>query len=108
MVAVAPRRDALPEEHDFADDGCRYCPIALECPHPECLEEIEERGGEEKRGEWEIKVARAIELLNEKKLTWQRGRGWRLNRSVPEIARMTGLTERTIFRWKVRLRRRQQ
>lgn len=37
---TGPRQDALPEFHDYTDDGCEVAPHCLECPLPRCRYEL--------------------------------------------------------------------
>ena len=43
-LARPPRRDALPENQDYRDDGCNYHPSCLTCPFEKCRYDL--RGGE--------------------------------------------------------------
>lgn len=82
-LELPPRSDALPEYVDYADTGCDLYPSCLRCPLPRCR--YDTNGG-------------ATAILRE-------GRDRSIQRaaahdgvSVDELARMFGLSRRTIFR----------
>src|SRR4051794_21054116 len=78
-----PRIDALPENTDYADTGCDLYPSCLRCPLPRCR--YEEPGGAAAM----LRTGRDASIL---RLAEQDGV------SVEELARMFGLSRRTIFR----------
>ncbi|MCO5201163.1 MAG: hypothetical protein M9925_05625 [Chloroflexi bacterium] len=82
-LELPQRSDALPEYVDYADTGCDLYPSCLRCPLPKCR--YDTNGG-------------APALLRD-------GRDRTIQRaathdgvSVDELARMFGLSRRTIFR----------
>jgi len=75
--------DVLPEEFPYQDEGCELFPSCLNCPFPTCIRE--EPWGKERF----LKLSRArrmAELKDEGK-------------SVEEIARIFGVSSRTVQRW---------
>jgi len=75
--------DVLPEEFPYQDEGCELFPSCLNCPFPTCIRE--EPWGKEKF----LKLSRArrmAELKDEGK-------------SVEEVARIFGVSSRTVQRW---------
>jgi len=75
--------DLLPEEFPYEDKGCELFPSCLSCPFPDCLEE--EPWGKERF----LKRRRAQRMLELK----------REGKSVKEIARIFGVSKRTVQRW---------
>lgn len=75
--------DLLPEEFPYADEGCELSTSCLNCPFPSCIEE--EPWGKEKF----LKQRRAKRMMELK----QEGK------SVGEIARIFGISPRTVQRW---------
>ena len=74
--------DLLPEEIDWRDEGCEFFRSCLNCPLPRCLEE-------QPRGRQRLRmVARRRRMVELKK----RGK------SVDEIARLFGVSRRTVQR----------
>lgn len=75
--------DLLPEEFPYADEGCELFPSCLNCPFPTCIKE--EPWGKER---WlKLRTAdRMMELKEEGK-------------STEEIARIFGVSIRTVQRW---------
>lgn len=83
MPLDRPRSDALPENTDYADNGCDLYPSCLQCPLPRCR--YEEAGGAAamlRTG----RDATILRLASEKDL------------GVDGLAEMFGLSRRTIFR----------
>lgn len=77
------RIDALPEYTDYADSGCDLYPSCLRCPLPKCR--YEDPGG----APGMLRVGRNASIT---RLAFDQGVG------VEEIARMFGLSRRTVFR----------
>jgi lambda repressor-like predicted transcriptional regulator len=75
--------DSLPEEFPYEDKGCELSPSCLDCPFPDCLEE--EPWGKERF----LKRRRAQRMLELK----------REGKSLKEIARIFGVSPRTVQRW---------
>jgi hypothetical protein len=76
------RRDALPEEIQYRDDGCDIHPRCLTCPLPRCR--YDEPGG-----------ARAmVNAFRDQRIAALRREG----APVDEIAERYGLSRRTVFR----------
>ena len=75
--------DLLPEEFPYEDKGCELFPSCLSCPFPDCLEE--EPWGKERF----LKRRRAQRMLELK----------REGKNVKEIARIFGVSKRTVQRW---------
>ena len=78
-----PRSDALPENTDYADNGCDLYPACLECPLPRCR--YEEAGGAAAM----LRTGRDATIL---RLAAAKAV------SVDGLAEMFGLSRRTIFR----------
>lgn len=76
------RIDALPEYTDFADNGCDLYPSCLRCPLPRCR--YDDPGGAPAM----LRTGRDASIL----------RVARGGASVDDMARMFGLSRRTIFR----------
>lgn len=77
------RSDALPEHTNYADSGCDLYPSCLRCPLPRCR--YEDPGGVPAM----LRVGRNASIT---RLALERGV------AVDEIARMFGLSRRTVFR----------
>lgn len=75
--------DLLPEEFPYEDKGCELFPSCLNCPFPDCLKE--EPWGKERF----LKLRRAERMMELK----QGGK------NVKEIARIFGVSPRTVQRW---------
>ena len=75
--------DLLPEEFPYDDEGCELSPSCLNCPFPTCIRE--EPWGKER---W-LKLRRAERMMELK------GEG----KSTEEIARIFGVSIRTVQRW---------
>ena len=75
--------DLLPEEFPYDDEGCELSPSCLNCPFPTCIRE--EPWGKER---W-LKLRRAERMIQLK------GEG----KSTAEIARIFGVSIRTVQRW---------
>jgi len=75
--------DLLPEEFPYEDKGCELSPSCLNCPFVSCLEE--EPWGKERF----LKHRRAQRMLALK----------REGKSIKEIARIFGVSARTVQRW---------
>lgn len=74
--------DLLPEEVDWRDEGCGLFPSCLNCQLPKCIEE-------EPRGKQRLRMsARARKMLQLR----------RDGKSVKEIARVFGVSQRTVQR----------
>jgi hypothetical protein len=82
-LALPRRIDALPEHTDYSDRGCDLFPSCLNCPLPRCR--YEERGGASAL----IRSGRDASIIA---MADERGL------SVDALARMFGLSRRTIFR----------
>jgi hypothetical protein len=78
-----PRIDALPENTDYTDRGCDLYPSCLNCPLPRCR--YEDPGGAAAM----LRTGRDASIL---RLAEEGGV------TVDELARMFGLSRRTIFR----------
>lgn len=76
------RRDALPEELDYRDDGCDIHPHCLTCPLPRCR--YDEPGG----------VRALLNSYRDQQVVTLRREG----ASVDEIAERYSLSRRTVFR----------
>lgn len=76
------RRDALPEELHYRDDGCDIHPHCLTCPLPRCR--YDEPGG----------VRALLNSYRDQRIASLRGEG----ASVDEIAERFELSRRTVFR----------
>jgi hypothetical protein len=82
VVLRRVRRDALPEEIQYRDDGCDIHPRCLTCPLPRCR--YDEPGG-----------ARAmLNAFRDERIAELRREG----APVDEIADRYGLSRRTVFR----------
>ena len=75
--------DLLPVEFPYEDKGCELFPSCLNCPFPDCLKE--EPWGKERF----LKLRRAERMMELK----QEGK------NVKEIARIFGVSPRTVQRW---------
>ncbi|MCJ7576595.1 MAG: helix-turn-helix domain-containing protein [Dehalococcoidia bacterium] len=75
--------DLLPEEFPYEDKGCELSPSCLNCPFASCLEE--EPWGKERF----LKHRRAQRMLRLK----------REGKSIKDIARIFGVSARTVQRW---------
>jgi hypothetical protein len=82
-LQLPKRIDALPEYTDYADRGCDLFPSCLNCPLPRCR--YEERGGAGAL----MRSGRDASIVA---MADDRGM------SVDALARMFGLSRRTIFR----------
>lgn len=82
-LALPKRIDALPEHTDYADKGCDLFPSCLACPLPRCR--YEEPGGAAAL----MRSGRDASII---RMSEERGL------SVEALARMFGLSRRTIFR----------
>jgi len=82
-ILARPRSDALPENTDYADNGCDLYPACLECPLPRCR--YEEAGGAAAM----LRTGRDATIL---RLAAAKAV------SVDGLAEMFGLSRRTIFR----------
>lgn len=78
-----PRIDALPEYTEYVDRGCDLYPSCLRCPLPRCR--YEDPGGAAAM----LRNGRDASII---RLSEQDGV------SVDELARMFGLSRRTVFR----------
>ena len=74
--------ELLPEEFPYEDEGCELCSSCLNCPFPDCLE------GEPWGKARFLKRRRAEKMLELKKA----------GKSVGEIARIFGVSPRTVQR----------
>ncbi|MCS7294819.1 MAG: helix-turn-helix domain-containing protein [Chloroflexota bacterium] len=78
-----PKRiDALPEYTEYRDTGCDLYPSCLHCPLPRCR--YDDPGGAPAM----LRVGRNAAIVS----------GYRKGRSVDQLARMFGVSRRTIFR----------
>jgi len=75
--------DLLPEEFPYEDEGCELFPSCLNCPFPTCIRE--EPWGKERF----LKLRRAERMTELKKE----------GKSTEEIARIFGVSLRTVQRW---------
>ncbi|MGH2609262.1 MAG: helix-turn-helix domain-containing protein [Tepidiformaceae bacterium] len=82
-LPIPARCDSLPEHTDYADTGCDLYPSCLHCPLPRCR--YEEPGGAAAM----LRSGRDASIL---RLSAEQGV------TVEELARMFGLSRRTIFR----------
>lgn len=80
---VRPRSDALPENTDYADNGCDLYPSCLRCPLPKCR--YDAPGGAPAM----LRDGRDAAIL---RVAGQDGV------TVDRVAEMFGLSRRTIFR----------
>jgi len=78
-----PRIDALPEYIDYVDRGCDLYPSCLRCPLPRCR--YEDPGGAKAM----LRSGRDASII---RVASQDGM------TVDEVARMFGLSRRTVFR----------
>ena len=78
-----PLIDVFPEHFPYRDDGCDISPSCLNCPLPHC--KYDEPGWLQRetrqRRDQEVMMARIME-----------------GKTVPQLARIFGLSERTIHR----------
>lgn len=82
-LALPTRIDALPEYVDYADTGCDLYPSCLRCPLPKCR--YDDPGGAAAM----LRPGRDASIL---RLAGEDGM------TVDSLARMFGLSRRTIFR----------
>lgn len=86
MATLTPlplrRRDSLPENHDYVDDGCEVAPSCLGCPLAVCRYDMPQ-GMQSLRGEQ--RGRQAVQL-------------WMQGVRIPQIAKQLGMSERTIYR----------
>ena len=85
---MSPRRnepviDVLPEQHQYRDEGCSVSPSCLRCPLPWC------KYDDPAAYHRELRLSRDREVMQVK---LEQGK------SVPQLARHFGLSERTIHR----------
>ena len=85
---MSPRRnepviDVLPEQHQYRDEGCSVSPSCLRCPLPWC------KYDDPAAYHRELRLSRDREVMQVK-----RNEG----KTVPQLARHFGLSERTIHR----------
>ncbi len=85
---MSPRRnepviDVLPEQHQYRDEGCSVSPSCLRCPLPWC------KYDDPAAYHRELRLSRDREVMQVK-----RDQG----KTVPQLARHFGLSERTIHR----------
>jgi len=78
-----PCADPLPEHKDYHDEGCDLFPSCLECPLSRC------RYDDQAEGMRPARILRDEEVMRERRET---GRG------VSELARIFGLSTRTVQR----------
>jgi AraC-like DNA-binding protein len=83
LLELPKRIDALPEHTDYTDKGCDLFPSCLACPLPRCR--YEEPGGAAAL----MRSGRDASII---KMSEERAM------SVEALARMFGLSRRTIFR----------
>jgi len=76
------RRDALPEEIDYRDDGCDIHPRCLTCPLPRCR--YDEPGG----------LRAMLNAYRDQQVVALRRQG----APIDQIAERYGLSRRTVFR----------
>ena len=82
LIMDASELDLLPDHVDWRDEGCDLFPSCLSCPLPRCAEEMS-------RGRQRLRMsARARHIANLKAS----------GRSTSDIARLFGLTTRTVQR----------
>ncbi len=82
-LPIPARCDALPEYSDYEDTGCDLYPSCLNCPLPRCRYEV--NGGAQAI----LRSGRDASILAAAR---------REGATVDELARMFGLSRRTIFR----------
>jgi DNA-binding transcriptional ArsR family regulator len=80
--SISGEFDLLPEEVDWRDGGCEVYPACLNCPLPKCIEE-------EPRGRQRLKT-----VLRARRMKALRRKG----KSIREIARLLGVSQRTVQR----------
>ena len=85
---MSPRRnepviDVLPEQHQYRDEGCDVSPSCLRCPLPWC------KYDDPAAYHRELRLSRDREVMQVKR---EQGK------TVPQLARHFGLSERTIHR----------
>ena len=85
---MSPRRnepviDVLPEQHQYRDEGCSVSPSCLRCPLPWC------KYDDPAAYHRELRLSRDREVMQVKR---EQGK------TVPQLARHFGLSERTIHR----------
>jgi len=73
----------LPEEFPYEDEGCELFPSCLNCPFPTCIKEAP--WGKERF----LKLSRARRMMELKEE----------GKSTNEIARIFGVSPRTVQRW---------
>ena len=83
VLQLPARSDALPENVDYVDTGCDLYPSCLKCPLPQCRYEI--NGGATAM----LRMGRDASIVAAFK---------RKGTTVDDLARMFGLSRRTIFR----------
>ena len=83
VLALPARSDALPEYMDYRDTGCDLYASCLRCPLPRCRYEV--NGGATTM----LRLGRDESILAAAK---------RDGTTVDDLARMFGLSRRTIFR----------
>ena len=83
VLELPARSDALPEYVAYADTGCDLYPSCLRCPLPQCRYEVS--GGATAM----LRLGRDASIVSAAK---------RRGATVDELARMFGLSRRTIFR----------
>ena len=83
ILDLPTRIDALPEHVDYADTGCDLYPSCLRCPLPRCR--YDDPGGAAAM----LRTGRDASIL---RLAGEAGM------TVDNLARMFGLSRRTIFR----------
>ena len=90
VLEIPARSDALPEYVDYTDTGCDLYASCLRCPLPRCRYEV--NGGATAI----LRAGRDASILEAAK---------RNGATVDDLARMFGLSRRTIFRVLERHRR---
>jgi hypothetical protein len=88
VIGRRTRRDALPENTQYADTGCDLHPSCLTCPLVRCR--YDEPGG----------ARRLFSVQRDRSILALQGSGLGIN----EIARRNGVSRRTVFRVLARLR----
>lgn len=83
FLSLPARSDALPEHVDYRDTGCDLYPSCLRCPLPQCRYEV--NGGATAM----LRTGRDASILTAAR---------RDGATVDDLARMFGLSRRTIFR----------
>ena len=79
----APLEDALPEAHQYRDDGCDLAPACLRCPLPRC--KYDDPGWRRR----EVRDDRDRQIL----LVMRRE-----SLTVPQLSSRFGVSQRTVFR----------